>query len=224
MNISPLYIDGGDFMQKITNVSALVPCAGNKLPVVPIHADSETSRESANEFVHDFHLKMDVDLIERFEAACGLLGKFLGVAGFLGMLFDEFPMLLEREHFAAPEHDGEYLLINPNLEVKRRSVHIYFSKVTFRRFKMVHQDLNYFSMAQIVRRLAEIIINLAKKYGVRLLNYLKKVKAAWLKKCRQAKDAHCPIWRAQLSSFKYRVPGGGAEFGHQTEYDNYFSP
>lgn len=194
-----------------------------KVEKMPVKRLSEKPVKS-QECLHDFHLKMDDALFERLDEVCDLFGGTTGVSGLMSAFLDEFPVWLEGEHFFSHEHDGEYLLINPDLEVKRRSVHLYFSKVVFRRLKMVHQDLNYFSMAQIVRKLAEILIKLAEKYGTGLWDYLRSLKWCWKQKCTEWKNTRKPIYRLQLSSSSYRVPGGGADFGHQTAYDNYFSP
>ena len=61
----------------------------------------------------------------------------------------------------------------------REHAHVYFPEDEYRRLKLMHQDLNYFSIAQLLRSFLKFFIDLVKEYGENVYQKLKKWFNQW---------------------------------------------
>jgi hypothetical protein len=133
------------------------------------------------EKVHDFHFIMDREMKEELVN----LDMFYHSKNFSGLVVKILELLLPRiegEHFFGKERGSRYRLVNEDMDVKREGVHIYLPVKLYRRFKLMHQDLNVYSMAQLMRDFLWLFLWLARMYGKNLMRGLQKLLAKWKKK------------------------------------------
>jgi hypothetical protein len=78
------------------------------------------------------------------------------------------------------QRESKYRLISEDLSEPRINVSAYLSEKMYRLLKQVHNDLNFYSIAQIVREVIEFFISLVKQYGeIGVFLYLKKQYKRW---------------------------------------------
>jgi hypothetical protein len=86
---------------------------------------------------------------------------------------------LERVHMLRKQRMSRYELVNSNREMKRRSVHVYLPESRYRQLKLMHQDLNFYSIAQILRMMLRLFLSLIKNYGNIVIRRLKDLLSMW---------------------------------------------
>ena len=107
---------------------------------------------------------------------------------------------------------------NPN-EI-REHVHAYLPADLYRELKLIHQDLNFFSIAQILRGFLEVFLALVEKFGDNILQELKSMYNQWEKEASKTRLTLRQYLR-QLQIIVQHIPG---ENRLLTIYDNHFSP
>ena len=165
------------------------------------------------------------DLHEFHYRECGYLSDWLdrlarhfelSRSGMIVKVLDTTIPLLEKFHFKREEQDSCYKEIEeyryPKKNYLRReediekvvSIHCYMPELLYRKLKQVKGDLNFYSIAQLVRELMRFFLWLYDRYGMRCLKLLElfaeraeKVKEMY----RRSKDT-----LRQLSTTKNRKP------------------
>ena len=77
---------------------------------------------------------------------------------------------------------SKYKLVNNNIEIKRESIHIYLPEMFYKQLKAMHHDMNYYSIAQLLRRMLRFFLGLMKLYGKRSIEELKTILKEWNKR------------------------------------------
>jgi hypothetical protein len=87
-------------------------------------------------------------------------------------------MVIEKEDYMGIQRFSKYKLINDDKNVKRVRVVVNIPDFLYRRLKSLHDVLNYYSMAQLVRDLLKWYLNLVdefgEKYGDELMKFIYK--------------------------------------------------
>ena len=95
-------------------------------------------------------------------------------------IFEQMNAFLEKNHLTALEKDSKYELISHRDE-KKVHIHCYMSEDLYRKLKIIHHDLNVYSLAQILRKMITFFLNGCIKYGIKKLNtQLNKIKKLWV--------------------------------------------
>ena len=100
--------------------------------------------------VCDFHFIMDTEMKDDLME----LDMFAKGGSFSRLIVDILALLspvVEKEHFFGKERASCYEFVNDDLEIPRESVHVYLPGGLYRRLKLMHQDLNFYSIAGLVR-------------------------------------------------------------------------
>ena len=165
-----------------------------------------------------FHFKMDVEMKQRLKA----LGLFSGrnwLSKTLRYILVTLYPLLEKEHFYREFSKKQYALVHKKKEVKRISGYVNLPRYLYKRLKLVHHDLGFFSIAQVVRRLLLVWLDLAELYGDDFETGLKRL----IKKCKKEIGAvlRMPNLFQQLLRKKGDQTGNPVFF---TFYNDHFSP
>jgi hypothetical protein len=116
------------------------------------------------------------------------------------------------------KNESIYVCDNPD-EI-REHVHAYLAEDLYRELKLLHQDLNVFSIAQIVREFLEIFLGLFEKYRNHVFKELEKMYRQWEKEAGKTRLTLRQYLR-QLWKILQHIPG---ESRLVTVYDSHFSP
>lgn len=136
--------------------------------------------EKINSDIYDFHFIMDKNMKNKLKN----LDPYVR-SGNLSQLIVKILLHLsskiEMEHFFGEQRKSKYKHVHNNLKIKRECMHVYMPEYLYRRLKMLHQDLNFYSIAQLVRFFLRYYLRLVKKYGKNIKNKLISLKRNWKK-------------------------------------------
>ena len=119
----------------------------------------------------DFHFVID----EQLKAELLQLRVFKNVTGFSGTVIKILRLMyprLEKEHFRCVDRSSCYQQVSDDKSSQRCHVHVYLPKALYRRLKLIHQDLNFYSIAQCLRWIIRIFLNLVSRYSVNLKQHM----------------------------------------------------
>ena len=114
---------------------------------------------------HNFHLIIDQQLKTQLLS----LPVFHDTTSFSGIVVRILQLMfprLEKEHCFGRQRQSQYQLITDDPEAKRCSVHIYLPGELYRGLKLMHQDLNFYSIAQCLRWIIVLFLQLFNRYGL----------------------------------------------------------
>jgi hypothetical protein len=146
--------------------------------------------------LHDYHFVLNEKAYLKLIETAEMLGKSL--SNTIVVLFENLSACVEENHFEAREKNSRYKIISDPDE-KRFHVHSYIPEKMYRKIKQLHHDLNYFSLAQVLRELIDKFLAGCLKYGVKkFINLLENIQNIWEKKKEYYKKMKINITR-QLS-------------------------
>ncbi|MBN2533614.1 MAG: hypothetical protein JXB88_12015 [Spirochaetales bacterium] len=128
--------------------------------------------------------------------------------------------VIKREHNWGEQRMSRYMYVSPDPKEKRIHVHAYLPRKLYRELKLIHQDLNSFSIAQIVRGLLDVFLGLLDEYGENVLQELENMFERW-KKDTKAERLTMRQHLRQLWIIVQHLPGKNRLL---TLYDRHFSP
>ena len=99
---------------------------------------------------------------------------------------------IDNEHFFGVQRGSRYELVNDDLSVERVDIYINIPEKLYKKLKLMHQDLNVYSIAQLVRGFLRGFLFLVKRFGSRAWWILKALIIQWQKE----------NMKVQLSSFE----------------------
>ena len=129
-------------------------------------------------YMHVFHfvmnrgMKKDLRNLDMFE-------KKGSLSGVIVKIFSLLTPLIKREHKWGEQRMSRYLPICNDPDEVREHVHVYFPGEVYRQLKLIHQDLNVYSIAQLLRGFLGFFLALVKKYGNNVFQELKKLFEQW---------------------------------------------
>ena len=128
--------------------------------------------------LHDFHLVMDVGMkgelmdLDIYKEAGSLSGVIVKILRLIGPV-------IRREHKWGKQRESKYLPVCENPDEAREEVHAYLPENVYRELKLLHADLNVYSIAQLVRGFLRFFLDLVKEYGESVYKELKKIFKRW---------------------------------------------
>ena len=132
---------------------------------------------------HWFHMKWDEETREKL-ICLGALDDPKELPGFIVSVITKYWWLIEKHHFTGPNQGCRYYRIKGAGE--RKSLWLPFPEKLYQKLKSVHKDLDYYSIAQIVRKIIYRYIKMRKKAThEKLVKKLKWLQERWcgLRKC-----------------------------------------
>ena len=114
--------------------------------------------------IYKFHFKMDVEMMQTLANT----SIFRKIGNFSRLIIRVLTMLspcMEKQHLKGEQMMSRYQLIHDDMEIERKSVYVYLPDSRYRQLKLMHQDLNYYSMAQLLRLILSVFLDLTKEYG-----------------------------------------------------------
>ncbi|MBN2532760.1 MAG: hypothetical protein JXB88_07715 [Spirochaetales bacterium] len=133
-----------------------------------------------------FHFKMDTKMIDDLRKL-DLFQKTRNMAMAINRILLQFFAVIEKEHMLGIQRQSRYELINEDMEVKRKHVTVHIPDYMYRRLKMLHDDLNFFSIAQLLRWVISGYVDFVKKYGDRWVRKLVTIIRRWQKDTRNSR-------------------------------------
>ena len=169
--------------------------------------------------VHDFHFVMDrrmknklkeLDFIKNSGSLSGILVKILHV----------LTPAFRKHHKWGKQQLSRYRFVCDDKEEIRDHVHMYIPGELYRELKLLHQDLNFYSIAQFVRGVIIFFLALVSVYEGEVFHILEKMFAYWKSEDEQARQT--PLeFVLQLWKILCHLP---ENFRLVTIYDSSFSP
>ena len=128
--------------------------------------------------LHEFHFIVDSDMKQNLRDLP--IYKTTGsISGTIVKILSLLIPVLEREHKWGEQRFSRYMPVHEDAEINREHVHAYIPDRLYRRMKLMHQDLNCYSIAQLVREFLKFFINMVKKFGENVYKKLKKLFIQW---------------------------------------------
>ncbi|HOJ64699.1 MAG TPA: hypothetical protein PLE45_09795 [Spirochaetota bacterium] len=108
---------------------------------------------------HELHFKVNSAMREKLESILRELN--LSLSGLIVYILQLYVNRIKKRYCFGNEDENKYERINANSDI-----HAYISKEDYRLLKKVHADLNFFSMAKLLREIIKIFIEEYEKMGV----------------------------------------------------------
>ena len=154
---------------------------------------------------HKFHLVIGRKTRRRLENLPGYDAK-AGVSDLIMRIMKLLVPFLEKVHQGSEQQYSKYRLVSADLTEKRDHINLDLPGEVYRFLKVMHQDMNFYSIGQIIRRCLELFLKWAKRYGERVFKVLQKKFNKWKKH----KKKYRPSVREELVQLKnmlYHLPG-----------------
>jgi len=108
---------------------------------------------------HELHFKVNSLMKEKLENIARELN--LSLSGLIVYILQFYSNRIKKRYCFGNEDDNRYERINGDTDI-----HAYISKEDYRFLKKVHADLNFFSMAKLLREIIKIFIEEYEKIGI----------------------------------------------------------
>ncbi|MCW8966823.1 MAG: hypothetical protein OQK82_09100 [Candidatus Pacearchaeota archaeon] len=128
--------------------------------------------------LHEFHFVLERTMKENL-MLLELYKKTRSFSGVIVQILSLLSPVLKKKHIWGKQRKSRYLNISPYSDEIREHVHVYFPGEVYRELKLLHQDLNYYSIAQLVREFLRLFLFLVKKFGSRVFRGLKNLYKHW---------------------------------------------
>jgi hypothetical protein len=167
----------------------------------------------------EFHLviggkmKKQLGSLDIFEKTVSLSGK---IEKILSLLIP----VMERKHKWGKQRKSEYKIVSRDPAEKREHVHAYLPISLYRRLKLMHQDLNAYSIAQLIREFLGFFLRVIDVFGDETINILKKIFYKWKRMKEVSRPTTNELLR-QLRTILLYLPGHKELINI---YDQNFSP
>ena len=127
---------------------------------------------------HEFHLVMDRGMKKNLTS----LDMYKDVGSLSGVIVKIFSLLIPiimREHKWGKQRMSRYLPVCKDSDEVRDHVHVYFPMDKYRQLKLMHQDLNVYSIAQLVRGFLNLFLSMVNEFGDDVYQELTKLFMRW---------------------------------------------
>ena len=171
------------------------------------------------DYVHDFHFVMDRGMKERLKGL-EVFKDCTGVSGMVVKILALLAPIVKREHKWGEQKMGRYRFVCENQEEVREHMHVYIPGKLYRELKLLHQDLNTYSIAQLVRGFLNFFLGFVEVYKNDVILELERLFARWLEEREQTRLTTREVIR-QLMIIIQHLPGKSRPINI---YDSHFSP
>jgi hypothetical protein len=127
-----------------------------------------------------FHFKMDILLMDKL-TDLELFEETQSVSETIKRILMQLFPVIEKEDYKGIQRFSKYKLINENKKVKRVRVVVRMPDFLYRRLKALHDVLNYYSIAQLVRDLLKWYLGLVDEFGEKYGDELMRIINRWAK-------------------------------------------
>jgi len=128
--------------------------------------------------VHDFHFVIDRETKKKLNSL-DLFKKPKSLSGIMVRILQLLTPVIGKEHKWGKQRFSKYMAVCDNPKEIREHVHMYVPDELYRELKLLHQHLNFYSIAQLVRALVNFFLGLVEVYKNEVLQELEKIFARW---------------------------------------------
>lgn len=128
--------------------------------------------------LHEFHFIMDRSMKKELKN----MDIFKGIGSLSGVIVKVFSLLIpviRNEHKWGKQRKSRYMPVSINPDEIRDHVHVYFTGEMYRQLKLIHQDLNFYSIAQLLRGFLRFFLDLVKEYEDTIFRELENLYKRW---------------------------------------------
>jgi hypothetical protein len=127
---------------------------------------------------HEFHFIITGNMKEKLRNL-HFLGSGISLSSVIVRIMSLIDPLSIKEHQWGKQRMSRYQPVSHCHNESREHVHVYFPEDMYRKIKLLHADLNCFSIAQLVRGLLELFLVMAEKYGNKVIKEFEKKFNQW---------------------------------------------
>ena len=125
-------------------------------------------------FVMDRGMKKDLKNLDIYE-------KKGSLSSVIVKIFSLLSPLVKKEHKWGKQRVSRYLPVCDDPDEIREHVQVYFPGEMYRQLKLIHQDLNAYSIAQLLREFLSFFLALVNEYGNNVFQELNRIFKQWQK-------------------------------------------
>jgi hypothetical protein len=168
---------------------------------------------------HEFHFVIRRSMRERLKKLT-VFEKPLCFSAIIKKILKVLRPAIKVEHKWGVQRMSKYRYVSPDPDEERDHIHVYIDKDVYRELKLIHQDLNFYSIGQIMRMFLDLFLELVEEYGKNVFKYLKRTYKEWRD---IAKNFRLTLREEvrQLNKILPMIEGGN---GHLSIYDSTFTP
>ena len=130
--------------------------------------------------IYEFHFKVDAQMKIDLEST-DEYKKSGNLSGLIVKILESLCGKMENKHFFGEQKNSAYEFINEDFAVKRESVHVYLPAALYRKLKLMHNNLNFYSIAQLLREVLGVYVGLDRVHKEGVDDHIKELAAGWEK-------------------------------------------
>ncbi|MBN2533280.1 MAG: hypothetical protein JXB88_10330, partial [Spirochaetales bacterium] len=131
--------------------------------------------------LHEFHFVIGHNMRMRLEELDVFGELYNNISGIVARILLLLVPVIKREHDWGEQRDSRYEYVSPDRRETRVHTHAYLPEDLYRKLKLIHHDLNFFSMGQIVRFFIRVFFKLVDEYKEDILKELERMYKEWEK-------------------------------------------
>jgi hypothetical protein len=168
---------------------------------------------------HNFHFVLARGMKDKLKNL-DVFEKSLSFSQTIARILSELAPVIKVEHTWGEQQMSRYAFVSEDPDEVRDHVYTYIDEDVYREMKLIHQDLNSYSMAQILRGFCEFFLELVDLHGKDVFKVLAANYERWKK---DAEDCRLTM-REKLQHMLRIIPHILGGNGILTIYDRHFSP
>jgi hypothetical protein len=126
--------------------------------------EKKEKEKKKKEKKHEYHIVLAEGMVLELKEL-GLYKETKNLSKVIEKILTIFVPAVEVEQEWGKQRKSKYRYISADPEEQRIDVAVYLPEIIYRQLKQVHNDLDFYSIAQIVREFVELFFSFVKKYG-----------------------------------------------------------
>jgi hypothetical protein len=147
--------------------------------------------------VHDFHFILDHRTKEQLFSNVIIRNTKISLSNLIKRIIRDLIPIIRAEHQYGNQRVSKYKNVAEYPDGVVEHVHVYFFEPVYRELKCLHNDLNFYSIAQLVRYILRVFLELVEEYGRSLWLTLRMKGRRWAQE-KKAIEWSTPIKLRQL--------------------------
>jgi hypothetical protein len=168
---------------------------------------------------HKFHFVIPESMREKIKNL-DVFQKSMGFSKTVGEILSELAPVIRVEHDWGEQRMSKYTYVSEDPDEPRDHVCVYLDEDVYRELKMIHHDLNVYSIAQIIRGVCEFFLELVDEFGIDVFDVLARNYERWEKDAEECRLTH----RQKAALLLQIIPLLPGNRGLLTMYDKHFAP
>jgi hypothetical protein len=168
---------------------------------------------------HEFHFLIPRSMKKKLRELT-VFKKPIGFSKTVKKILSALRPAIKVEHKWGEQQMSRYRYVSDDKNEVRDHVCAYLDEDVYRELKSIHQDLNFYSIGQIIRDFLDFFLVLVEEYGDDVFSYLESTYKEW----EETADLFRLTFREEMRQLRYilhRIEGGR---GHLAVYDDTFTP